>query len=93
MLLQSHHEQVYGLFFGLIGGVLWIFLRLLQSGIRSWINLFIGVAFGIATIRFIPMNTPDTAALFFPFRDTMCMCDAIAWNFWFLYITTVWQIF
>ena len=65
-LINTHPEQVYGLFFGLIGASIWILLRGLRPRHPSallWLGL--GTALGLVIVNTVPMQTPEHAWFIF----------------------------
>lgn len=69
-LLHSHPEPVYGLFFGLIAGSIWVLLNgdLPQSEkhrLHDMLEFVIGVAFGLFVVTLVPTETPDAQWFYF----------------------------
>lgn len=68
-LLRTHPEPVYGLFFGLIAGSIWLLLQRvgakhLGKGAMPW--LFAGgVVFGFLVVTLTPTDTPDASWFYF----------------------------
>ena len=73
ILIQTHPEIIYGLFFGLVLGSIFLFLYQLKKYIwpffnTSWKNSFIllcGIIFGSGLIHVIPSSTPDDSWFIF----------------------------
>lgn len=65
-LLLDYPEQVYGLFFGLIGGSILVLLR--ETGAmtgRDYITLALGAAGGYIIFNLVPVQTPDAGWFIF----------------------------
>ena len=65
-LLLDYPEQVYGLFFGLIGGSILVLLR--ETGAmtgRDYITLALGAAGGYIVFNLVPVQTPDAGWFIF----------------------------
>ena len=59
-LLLDHPEQVYGLFFGLVGGSVLVLLRAAGAlAGRDWVTLALGAAGGYIVFNLVPVQTPD----------------------------------
>ncbi|MEL0082226.1 MAG: DUF368 domain-containing protein [Gammaproteobacteria bacterium] len=66
VLLQTHPQQVYGLFFGLIVGSLIVLVR--ELGRHNLVDLawmLAGTGLGLALVNMVPMNLPHTATYVF----------------------------
>lgn len=62
----THPEIVYGLFFGLIVGSIYILIKTLQQfGLKEVVSLIAGVGFGLWIITLVPTDTPDNPAFVF----------------------------
>ena len=61
ILIRSHPEIIYGLFFGLVLGSIFLFLHKLRAVLFSKYSIFIaiGILFGVNFINVIPVITPD----------------------------------
>ncbi len=65
-LMYTHPERVYGLFFGLIAGS--VFLLAYSLNAWSWKSVFsiiAGTAIGFRIVTLVPAETPETAAFVF----------------------------
>ena len=60
ILIRSHPEIIYGLFFGLVLGSIFLFLHKLRAVLFSKYSIFIaiGILFGVNFINVIPVITP-----------------------------------
>lgn len=59
----SHPEIVYGLFFGLIVGSIFLLMTEISPSDKSWKNLFplaAGAVFGFWVVTLVPADTPET---------------------------------
>jgi len=66
VLLHTHPELVYGLFFGLIVGSILILLRQFGvPGALGWAGLGCGIALGWTVVSLIPSSTPETIGFVF----------------------------
>lgn len=62
----THPEIVYGLFFGLILGSIYILIKTLDGfGLKETVSLVFGVAFGLWIVSLVPTDTPDHPAFVF----------------------------
>lgn len=60
LLIKSHPEQVYGLFFGLILSSIIILLKDIKGfTLPCYISVFAGLASGLFIFNLVPANTPD----------------------------------
>ncbi len=76
-LIHTHPEPVYGLFFGLIGGSIYILLVHSDSlEIKSYISLISGLIFGAVIFNMVPVNTPETSWFIF-ISGTLAICAMI----------------
>ena len=65
-LLLDYPEQVYGLFFGLIGGSILVLLRETDAMTgRDYITLTLGAAGGYIVFNLVPVQTPDAGWFIF----------------------------
>ena len=65
-LLLDYPEQVYGLFFGLIGGSILVLLRETDAMTgRDYITLALGAAGGYIVFNLVPVQTPDAGWFIF----------------------------
>ena len=65
-LLLDYPEQVYGLFFGLIGGSILVLLREIDAFAgRDWATLVLGTASGYIVFNLVPIQTPDAGWFIF----------------------------
>jgi putative membrane protein len=65
-LLLDYPEQVYGLFFGLIGGSILVLLRETDAMTgRDYITLALGAAGGYMVFNLVPVQTPDAGWFIF----------------------------
>ncbi len=65
-LLLDYPEQVYGLFFGLIGGSILVLLRETDAMTgRDYITLALGAAGGYIIFNLVPVQTPDAGWFIF----------------------------
>lgn len=66
LLLKTHPEQIYGLFFGLIVGSLIVLGRELgRHNLRDLLWLIGGVGLGLALVNLVPLQIPHTALIVF----------------------------
>lgn len=76
-LIHTHPEPVYGLFFGLIGGSIYILLVHSDSlEIKSYISLISGLIFGAVIFNMVPVNTPETSWFIF-ISGALAICAMI----------------
>lgn len=62
----THPEIVYGLFFGLIVGSIYILIKTLKGfGVKEFVSLIAGIGFGLWIITLVPTDTPDHPAFIF----------------------------
>ncbi|GAB5409535.1 MAG: hypothetical protein BalsKO_19000 [Balneolaceae bacterium] len=62
----THPEIVYGLFFGLIIGSIYILIKTLEGfGFKELISLIAGIGFGLWVINLVPTDTPEHPAFVF----------------------------
>ena len=62
----THPEIVYGLFFGLIVGSIYILIKTLQQfGLKEVFSLICGIGFGLWIITLVPTDTPENPAFVF----------------------------
>jgi len=61
VLIKTHPEQVYGLFFGLISGSIVVLIyEIKQFHFRDILSLLLGVIAGLYVFNLVPATTPDT---------------------------------
>ena len=73
-LLLDYPEQIYGLFFGLIGASILVLLRELGAiGGRDGVTLALGAVGGYLVFNLVPVQTPD-AAWFIFIAGTLAIC-------------------
>tara|TARA_B100001250_G_scaffold364897_1_gene345275 strand:+ start:1113 stop:2027 length:915 start_codon:yes stop_codon:yes gene_type:complete len=67
ILIRTHSEIIYGLFFGLVLGSIFLFLFQMKEKliINNLIFLFLGTIFGVIFISLIPSSTPDDSWFIF----------------------------
>lgn len=66
VLLETHTEQVYALFFGLIlASVVILMGEVDRYGLRQWLMAGIGTTLGLVIVNTVPLQTPDTAWFIF----------------------------
>lgn len=66
ILIKTHPEQVYGLFFGLISGsIVILFFELKKFHWQELIALMIGVVLGLYVFNLVPASTPNDAWFIF----------------------------
>lgn len=66
VLMHTHPEAVYGLFFGLISGSILLLLRAMGPvGWREALTVTAGVAIGWRIVTLVPADTPETALFVF----------------------------
>jgi putative membrane protein len=76
-LLQTHPEQVYGLFFGLISAsIVVLFKSISQLSYVDWATLFTGIVFGWAIVNLVPVDTPQES-WFLAFSGALSICAMI----------------
>jgi len=76
-LIHTHPEPVYGLFFGLISGS--IYILLVHSDpleIKSYISLISGLIFGAVIFNMVPVRTPETSWFVF-LSGALAICAMI----------------
>ena len=62
----THPEIVYGLFFGLIVGSIYILVKTLNGfGAKETVFLVAGIVFGLWIVNLVPTDTPDHSAFVF----------------------------
>ena len=65
-LMFAHPEPVYGLFFGLIAGSVWLIYRDLGSlTVARALWIVLGIAIGLRIVTLVPTDTPENAAFVF----------------------------
>lgn len=73
----THPEIVYGLFFGLIVGSIYILYKTLENvGLKEIISLAVGVGFGLWIVNLVPADTPDHP-LFVLLSGAIAICAMI----------------
>tara|TARA_R100000908_G_scaffold65369_1_gene55063 strand:+ start:132144 stop:133277 length:1134 start_codon:yes stop_codon:yes gene_type:complete len=73
----THPEIVYGLFFGLIVGSIYILIKALQRFSKlELLMLFLGMAFGIWIVSLVPADTPEHPAFVF-LSGSIAICAMI----------------
>jgi putative membrane protein len=76
-LLQTHPEQVYGLFFGLIAAsVVLLFKSLSQLGSKDVATVLAGIALGWAIVNLVPVETPQESWFLF-LSGALAICAMI----------------
>jgi putative membrane protein len=76
ILIFTHPEPIYGLFFGLIlGSIILLMLDIRPITIQKLISLFIGTLIGFWVVNLVPTSTPD--ALWFIFISGMVAITAM----------------
>jgi putative membrane protein len=76
-LIYTHPEAVYGLFFGLIVGSIWVLLTHADTlKIRQFIALLAGGIAGAIVFNLVPVQTPDTSWFIF-FSGALAICAMI----------------
>ncbi len=77
VLIKTHPEQVYGLFFGLISGSIVILLIEIQrTGLKDIILLMLGTIAGLYLFNLVPAATPNTPVFIF-FSGAVAICAMI----------------
>jgi putative membrane protein len=77
MLLQTHPEPIYGLFFGLIAGSILILLEeLRQGGPINYLVLLAGIVAGFLVFNMVPMETSE-AGWFIFLSGALAICAMI----------------
>lgn len=77
VLLQTHPEQVYGLFFGLISAsIVLLFKSVSDLGAVDLAALVMGVALGWAIVNLVPVDTPE-ASWFVFLSGALAICAMI----------------
>lgn len=75
----THPEIVYGLFFGLIVGSIFLLIAEISPEKRSWTNLFpliAGALFGFWIVTLVPTDTPESAWFVF-ISGSIAICAMI----------------
>lgn len=73
----THPEIVYGLFFGLIVGSIYILIKALKRFSKlELLMLFLGMAFGIWIVSLVPADTPEHPAFVF-LSGSIAICAMI----------------
>ncbi|WP_020403983.1 DUF368 domain-containing protein [Gracilimonas tropica] len=73
----THPEIVYGLFFGLIVGSIYILIKTLKRFSKiEFLMLLIGIAFGIWIVSLVPTDTPEHPAFVF-LSGSIAICAMI----------------
>jgi putative membrane protein len=73
----THPEIVYGLFFGLIVGSIYILIKALERFTKvELLMLFVGIAFGIWIVSLVPADTPEHPAFVF-LSGSIAICAMI----------------
>lgn len=73
----THPEIVYGLFFGLILGSIYILIKALKRFTKTeWGMLVLGIAFGIWIVSLVPADTPEHPAFVF-LSGSIAICAMI----------------
>lgn len=76
-LLQTHPEQVYGLFFGLITASVVLLLRSLERiGLTEVVLLVLGATIGFMVVNMVPVDTPE-APWFIFLSGALAICAMI----------------
>ena len=76
-LLIEYPEQIYGLFFGLIGGSIFIlFQDMATFDVKSVIPLTVGVILGSLLFNMVPTQTPETSWFVF-LSGSLAICAMI----------------
>ncbi|MEX0661302.1 MAG: DUF368 domain-containing protein [Balneolaceae bacterium] len=77
--MYTHSEIVYGLFFGLIVGSIFLLIAEVESESRGWKNIFpilAGALFGFWVVTLVPADTPETF-LFVMLSGSFAICAMI----------------
>lgn len=73
----THPEIVYGLFFGLILGSIYILIKALERFSRiEVLMVFLGIAFGVWVVSLVPADTPEHPAFVF-LSGSIAICAMI----------------
>jgi putative membrane protein len=76
-LMYTYPEPIYGLFFGLILGSIYLLLKNIKSfGWKHFLFLLLGVAIGYWVVTLVPTNTPDNYFFIF-FSGAVAICAMI----------------
>ncbi|HKJ30260.1 MAG TPA: DUF368 domain-containing protein [Balneolales bacterium] len=76
-LMYIYPEPIYGLFFGLILGSIYLLLKNIKAfGWRHFVFLLIGIVIGYWVVTLVPTNTPDNYAFIF-FSGAVAICAMI----------------
>lgn len=66
VLMHTHPEIIYGLFFGLIAGSIWLLLRKIgRLGHFQGLVVAIGILVGLRIVTLVPTETPETSLFVF----------------------------
>ena len=77
LLIKTHPEQIYGLFFGLIGGSIMVLLYdIKQLSIRDIVAMVLGVVIGLIIFTLVPTDTPE-ASWFVFISGAVAICAMI----------------
>lgn len=73
----THPEIVYGLFFGLIVGSIYILIKTLDSfRVKEVVSLLAGIGFGLWVVNLVPADTPEHP-LFVMLSGSIAICAMI----------------
>jgi len=76
-LLLQYPEQIYGLFFGLISGSIYVLMQdMKNSGARQYIFILPGLIAGLVVINLVPTHTPE-AAWFVFLSGALAVCAMV----------------
>ena len=76
-LLLEYPEQIYGLFFGLIVGSIFVLIKDMQGlKLKDYIMILAGVILGLIVFNLVPTQTPETAWFVF-LSGALAICAMI----------------
>ncbi|MDI6402628.1 DUF368 domain-containing protein [Balneolaceae bacterium ANBcel3] len=66
VLMHTHPEVIYGLFFGLISGSIVLLFRAVDTmGWKEWGTVILGTLTGFRVVTLVPVDTPETSLFVF----------------------------
>ncbi|MFQ5659388.1 MAG: DUF368 domain-containing protein [Gammaproteobacteria bacterium] len=77
VLLHTHPEEIYGLFFGLIAGSILVLIREMKGiGLNALLQLVIGFSLGLLVFNLVPLDTSESAWFIF-LTGSLAICAMI----------------